>query len=225
LQDGKTTNLEERTKWDTEDQNSVTYAEPQTHKTQRNVKYVVVKYLIIDATAGNRTMWTKKDSEDILYTDMERRLEIPPNLFCDSRHMPFRDNVIDTIFWDPPHMWGVYNRTFAMPNKKLQRKILPNKKSMDPYYGVDKYSNKQGLISYMFYAQKEFRRILKPDGLLWLKWNECSISLRSILVTLSAFTELMRIRQHAHKNPMGTHKTFWVVMIQKKEKVMQSTLI
>jgi len=181
--------------------------------------------MILDVTAGNRTMYTLKDSEDIVYTDMERRLEIPPTLFCDSRQLPFRDNSVDTAFWDPPHMWGVYNRTFAMPNKKLQKKILPNKKSMDPYYGVDKYSNKQGLISYIYYTQQELKRVIKPDGLLWFKWNECSVTLRSTLHVLQLWNVTLKIRQHAHKNPMGQHTTYWVALTQKKEKIIQSTLI
>ena len=181
--------------------------------------------MIIDATAGNRTMWTMKDSPDIIYVDMEKRLEVPPTLFCDNRHMPFRDDSVDTVFWDPPHMWGVYTRTFAMPSRELQRKILPKKKSMDPYYGVDKYDTKQGLIAYLFYTQREFKRILKPDGILWFKWNECSITLRSVLNVLQLWNEILRIRQHKHKNPMGTHTTYWVALTQKKEKVIQSTLI
>jgi hypothetical protein len=181
--------------------------------------------MILDATAGNRTMWTFKDHQDVIYIDMEKRLEVPPTLFCDNTQTPFPNNTFDTIFWDPPHMWGVYNRTFAMPNKKLQEKILPKKKSMDPYYGVDKYATKKGLVSHLFYAQREFRRILKPDGILWIKWNECSVSFKSILGILIKWDEIIRIRQHKSKNPMGKHRTYWSALIQKKGEVVQATLV
>ena len=156
---------------------------------------------------------------------MEKHLEVPPTLFCDSRHMPFRDNIVDTAYWDPPHMWGVYNRTWAKPNLKEQRKILPNKKYLDPYYGIDKYGTKTQLIGYIVYTAKELKRVMKPDGLLHFKWNESSVSLRSMLTLFEEWDEILRVRRHKLRNMKGQHDTYWVTMIQKKLKVTQSLLM
>jgi len=180
--------------------------------------------VILDATAGNRTMWKEKDHPDIIYIDMERELEVPPTLFCDNTKTPFLNDTFDTIFWDPPHMWGVYNRTFSKPNFAEQKKILPNKRSMDPYYGIDKYASQWQLKVHLRKAEEEFNRILKPEGILWLKWNECSIPLRNILLLLEKWDTIMRIKQSSTKNPMGKHNTYWVAMIHKKSGVVQSTL-
>ena len=180
--------------------------------------------MILDVTAGNRTMWTMKNHPDIIYMDMERELEIPPTLFCDSRKLPFKDNSFDTAFWDPPHMWGVYNRTWAKPNLKQQQEILPDKKYLDPYYGIDKYAGKTQLIGYIVYTAKELQRVLKPDGILQFKWNESSVTLRSILGLFENWDEILQVRRHKLRNMKGQHETYWVTMIQKKMNVVQSLL-
>lgn len=180
--------------------------------------------MILDVTAGNRTMWTMKDHPDIVYIDMERELEFPPTILCDSRHMPFMDNTFDSAFFDPPHMWGVYSRTWAKPNLKQQQEILPDKKYPDPYYGIDKYGSKTQLISYVVYTLKELRRIMKPDAILWFKWNECSVTIRSILTLFENWDEILRVRRHKLRNMKGQHETYWVTMIQKKMNMVQSLL-
>ena len=79
--------------------------------------------MILDATAGNRTMWQTKQADGIIYIDMEKRLEVKPTIFCSNEQTPFRDNTFDNIFYDSPHTYGVYNRSFAQPNWELQRSL------------------------------------------------------------------------------------------------------
>lgn len=216
--------MERKTRWDAEDQNSATHAGHQTKRRQRNAKYVEEQSLILDVTAGNRTMWTLKDHQDIIYIDMERELINPPTFLCDSRHLPFRDNTFDTVFFDPPHMWGVYSRTWSKPNLEQQQEILPDKKYPDPYYGIDKYGTKTQLIGYVVYTVKELYRVLKPDGLLWFKWNDCSVSLRSMLTLFAEWDEILRIKEHKLRNLPSKSDTYWVAMIHKKIRVIQSLL-
>jgi len=59
--------------------------------------------VILDATAGNRKMWRKKDYLDIIYLDIEKGLEVKPTIIADNTQTPFKDKTFHTIFYDPPH--------------------------------------------------------------------------------------------------------------------------
>ena len=62
--------------------------------------------MILDATAGNRTMWKVKENPQILFCDIEPELEIKPDKIVDCRKTDFNDKSFHTIFFDPPHEWG-----------------------------------------------------------------------------------------------------------------------
>lgn len=62
--------------------------------------------MILDATAGNRTIYTYRQSENIIFVDIEKQLWVKPTLYADSRQLPFKDKAFSTIIFDPPHDWG-----------------------------------------------------------------------------------------------------------------------
>lgn len=170
-------------------------------------------------------MWTHKNSDTIIYIDVEKRLEVKPTIFCSNEQTPFKDDTFDTIFYDPPHTWGVYHRSFSQPNLELQRKVFPKGTKLDPYYGWDKFSSRQKLIRHIYNAQEEFKRILKPDGLLLLKWNEMSISKPRVLSIFNNWMELIDMILSSVVHPMGGHRTYWIILQQKQEKVSQQPLL
>jgi len=57
---------------------------------------------ILDATAANRCMWTTKDSEYIIYIDIEPELNTAPDILMSCRHTGFLDSYFHTILFDPP---------------------------------------------------------------------------------------------------------------------------
>jgi len=180
--------------------------------------------MILDATAGNRTMWQIKQVDGIIYLDMERKLKNKPTIFADNTNTPFPAELFDTILYDPPHNWGGGDE----PNPIYPSEIKKWKQEHQPfaftYYGWDKYKTRIGLIRHVYQAQKEFHRILKPDGLLWFKWNEMRIPLDRILACFDRWLELIRLRVDDPSHTAGAQQTFWVLFSKKIEETQQQQL-
>jgi len=180
--------------------------------------------MILDATAGNRTMWQNRNNRNVIYIDMEKKLEVKPTVFADNKNTPFLDATFDTIFYDPPHAYGAYTSRHSQPSRAQMIAKYQDKRANPPYFGWDKYKTEMALLHHVFDAQKEFKRILKDDGLLWLKWNEVCIHLGTIIRLFEDWTELMRILVDASVHTAGKCNTYWVCLCKKKRRDVQSRL-
>jgi len=180
--------------------------------------------MILDATAGNRTMWKRKQSDNIIYIDIEKQLEVKPTIYADDRQLPFRNSVFDTIFFDPPHQYGGGSLLFTSPYHTEKFRTISKRKAPPTYYGWDKYKTKAQLLRYLSDSSKEFRRVLKDDGLLWMKWSDVSINLHTILALLTDWRELMRIEFKGGFRWGGEQKTYWLCLEKRKSLGKQSTL-
>ena len=171
--------------------------------------------MILDATAGNRAMWQKKQAEPIIYIDIEKRLQRKPTIFADNTNTPFLSKSFSTIFYDPPHSWRSYTSRHSYPSKALLRSKYPSKKSTPQYYGWDKYDSRQAIIKHIHLAQVEFQRILKDDGLLWFKWSEVELTLRRVLVLFDDWIKLMILYISDPTQTAGNVQTYWVCLCKK----------
>ena len=168
--------------------------------------------LILDATAGNRVIWYGYKSPNIIYIDKQKQLERPPTIFADNRCTPFNDETFDTIFFDPPYGCGSKTDIYAFPNKKLCDEYGKwGRKTGHSYYGMEQFHSRSQLIKYLYEAIAELHRILKSDGLLWLKWNEVMIPLSHILPLFGHFKQLLKLYI---KNPItrrsSAYQTYWI---------------
>lgn len=175
------------------------------------------KAKILDATAGNRSMWKLKDSPFILYVDIERELEICPDKVLDCTQTDFPDKYFNMIFFDPPHLWGkkVGNDIFCLRNREEAKTYYKKYDIRDRgiiYYGNDKYETKTQLLSFIHRAQKEFYRILQDNGSIWVKWNTFSIPIWKIIPFFKNWIEMLRI-------PVlkvgGKTETYWIMFMKK----------
>jgi len=80
------------------------------------------------------------------------------------------------------------------------------------YYGLKYAPNKQAMIKLIYNAQREFKRILKDDGLLWLKWCEVSWRLNRVLSVMNDWRALMTITCTDKTHTLGEQQTYWVCM-------------
>jgi len=181
--------------------------------------------MILDATAGNRTMWKHKNNENIIYIDIERRLEVKPTIFADNTNTPFLSETFDTIFYDPPHSYATKTGIYSYPDSASFQKDWRGYGKIPRYYGWDKYPSAIGLLKHIYYAQKEFYRILKNDGLLWLKWNDLDIKLRRVLALFDNWDILLQLYIKAPTQTYGKAQTYWVCLQKKEKDIVQTTLL
>ena len=181
--------------------------------------------MILDATAANRQMWKKKESDNIIYLDSQLRLQVPPTIFANNEQTPFKDCTFDTIFYDPPHRWNWEGSYYSFPNMEEAKSIWKQKSGVITYYGWDVYKTREQLIRHIIKAQKELHRILKDDGLLWLKWNELEIKLLNILGLFSQWDELMRLYVESPLQRKKDVQSFWICLEKKSGKLVRTSLL
>ena len=149
--------------------------------------------MILDVTAGNRTMWREKDSPIVVYLDVEKRLARPPDVIADSRHLPFRDGVFDTVVFDPPHLWGFETGAIQNVSPNVELSKVPVKRKVTSYYGWDKYKTRSQLLKYIVDTLREVRRVLKPDGVLWFKWCDLAMPIEKFWAVFDGWREMLRL--------------------------------
>jgi len=184
-----------------------------------------VETLILDATAGNRTMWKTKNAENIVYIDVEKRLAKKPTIFADNTNTPFLPETFDTIFYDPPHSYATYTGIYSYPDSASFQKDWRGYGKVPRYYGWDKYKSAQALLAHIYRAQEEFKRILKADGLLWVKWNDLDISVRRILAIFHDWDMLLQLYIKSPTQTFGKKQTYWICLTKKKRETVQTALL
>jgi len=169
---------------------------------------------ILDATAGNRLMWSTKNHPSVIFIDVEKHLEYPPDRFMNCTNTDFEDGRFHTIIFDPPHNWGIpYNeRLFTIPSKERADEKFNYGRTVPPYYGLDKFKNRSELIAFIDKAQKEFHRILSPQGLLIFKWSEYVIPVHNIKCLFKDWIELLDFR--LFRSPQGKNESWLVFYIK-----------
>jgi tRNA G10 N-methylase Trm11 len=168
-------------------------------------------------------MYTNKYSENIVYLDRHRELYIKPTIYADSQQLPFKDKSFDIILFDPPHQWASSEKipVYGAPYRK--KILLTMGIKGHTYYGVEQYKNRRQLIRYIYQSQKEFKRVLKDDGILMLKWCEVEIPLDRLLQVFEDWRELMRIPVKSQQQTMGEKQTYWVMMEKRKTEAQTLT--
>ncbi len=124
---------------------------------------------ILDATCGTRTIWMEKHNRDTTYIDI--RPEVKPDIVADATHTPFPDCTFDIILFDPPYKNFHHKGIYFPKNRSLGRRRGPRYAFI---YG--KFTTAY-ILDFVRGAFAEFYRILKDDGLVFMKWNDTSISL------------------------------------------------
>ncbi|MBF6555544.1 MAG: SAM-dependent methyltransferase [Acidimicrobiales bacterium] len=143
---------------------------------------------ILDATAGNRGIWFDKDYPDATFIDIRKETH-PGNLMVDARHTDFASSSFDLVVFDPPHM-----------------AIGPRAQMAQRYGSFPTAYIREFVVD----AFREFRRILKHDGLVAFKWNDHDTALRSVLAPVTGFEPLVgvRVAQRLHHKS----ETSWVLL-------------
>jgi len=155
--------------------------------------------IILDACCGGRQFWFDKNNKSVLYADCRvmqpkivgsgkdaRIRKCLPEKVMDFRNMDIGDNTFLLVVFDPPHLFLGENSFLAQSYGRLDKKTW-------------KEDIKKGFL--------ECFRVLKENGILVFKWNECDIPLKEIL----KLTEYKPLFGH----PSGkAQKTHWVCFMK-----------
>jgi len=154
--------------------------------------------MFLDASAGNRMMWKHKNHPLFVFMDKNTQSKIPPDIIGVWEHLPFRDDIFETAFLDPPHK---FNRTSGFWSDPKS----PN------YYGAD--IRREKLVSGIYHGTRELLRVANR---LCLKWCDDEISLQRILSLVSrGWKEVNRWKDNkvrAHGN-----STWWVTFVRARD--------
>lgn len=152
---------------------------------------------VLDVCCGPKGMWFDKHDERAMYLDKRRETHIDtypcgkktniidPDVIGDFTDIKQPDNFFWHVVFDPPHI--EQNSTSQITKK---------------------YGSLQGDWREMLrQGFKECFRVLKPNGTLIFKWNDCRFPVKEIL----ALTDQKPLYGHKSGKKMGTH---WVCFIK-----------
>lgn len=148
---------------------------------------------ILDVTCANRSIWFNKHHPNAVYCDIReehhesdfgthkahRTIDIAPDIVCDFTDLPFDDNQFALVVFDPPHVLN-----------------LSSKSWLSKRYG-SLNGEWQTVIGNGF---KECMRVLKPDGVLVMKWADTSVSTPELIKIIG-----QPLFGHRSGKKMGTH--------------------
>lgn len=150
---------------------------------------------ILDVCCGSRMFWFNKQNPHVIYNDIRaenhilcdgRTLEIKPDTQYDFRDLPFDDETLHLVVFDPPHLIRGGDNSWLI--KKYGRLTSGWRNDL-----------KAGFA--------ECFRVLKPNGVLIFKWNETQITVSQIL-PLSEVPPLF-----GHKSGKA-QKTHWITFMK-----------
>ncbi len=182
---------------------------------------------VLDCTAANRMFWFKRESDRILWTDIETELELPADMIVDIRKTNFENGRFITVIFDPPHWWGDTLGRNIYANRNSQELAEYNERYGSNinlgYYGCDKYSTKKSLLGFINSAQREIHRILDDNGVLWLNWSEVKISLDQILLFFDQKWDVMiKLPIGSKKQNRSTYQNWWIMLMKKETRDKQT---
>jgi ubiquinone/menaquinone biosynthesis C-methylase UbiE len=134
-----------------------------------------MKKKILDVCCGSRMMWLEKENKETVYVDnrieyhelrdrTDRRGYMPcvirPEVKADFKKLPFKNKTFKLVVFDPPHT---------------------------RHHGKNGYTQKRyghletGWEELIEEGFAECFRVLKKNGILIFKWNECDIKVSEIM--------------------------------------------
>lgn len=150
--------------------------------------------LILDATAGNRSMWFDRKHKHTIYID--QRPEVKPDIVCDFRKLDFPDAKFYLVVFDPPHLqWLGQKSVFRRKYGALNKETWPD-------------DIKRGAA--------ELWRVLKPFGVLIFKWADHDIPYEDVLRLFPEkplFGQVTAANQRS-KDGSKPYRTYWFCFLK-----------
>lgn len=160
--------------------------------------YVKKGAVIAETTFGKGVFWKRVDLDDYDVRFSDLKVDVPDNVQggVDARKLPYGDEVIDAVVFDPPYMHtpggtahnghqnfeGYYANNVEVPKEVLQ-KIWSDTGGNPPKYH-------EAILDLYYRAGKEALRVLKPEGIYIVKCQDEVCSNRQRLTHMEIAIEL-----------------------------------
>jgi len=154
--------------------------------------------VILDVTAGHRAMWLNDHDPNVIYLDQKR--SVKPDIVAVWQYLPFKDGSIEGAVKDPPHML-------------YKSKGKPMGFNFEERCGIlDRATWKKDLGA----AYQELMRVLEPDGMLLVKWNDNHVSVKRFLscfpvepVSMASMAASRGVRRPGSSEPRS--RTWYII--------------
>ena len=128
--------------------------------------------MIVDTTCSTKRRWP-------VYADLRLDCDpaVRPDIVADTRHLPFRDDSIDELWCDPPHLVKSFkNRSPLVDSQLLTGLAEGTRKATEGYRRFSIWSGMNNYLSWLAETSREFYRVLKPCGVVRYKTTDGSRS-------------------------------------------------
>ena len=169
---------------------------------------------ILDCTAGNRHIWGKeKMRDDVIFTDKEPRLKIPPDLLCEWRDLPqhFPPDYFHCTIFDPPFYARPASKWFKVQHCDP---LESNKdKELGTHWWGETYPYHGAMIRDFVKVQQEFARV---SPRLCFKWCDADLPVDRILTVFTDWQ--VQFKQSIIPTSRGKKygsRTWWVKLVRR----------
>lgn len=162
--------------------------------------------LILDCTCGGKTIWFNKNHPNTIYTDirkeekgfdhLRKNFEVCPDENMDYRDLKFPDNTFRLVVWDPPHFKNL------CANSWIAKK-----------YGSLNSETWQTDIKLGFL---QIMRVLKPHGILIMKWSCGKKIQKSRSITLKEMLKVIPQEPLFGHTTGSNSQTNWITFMKLK---------
>ena len=117
--------------------------------------------MILDATCSYFRTWPRYAT-----LRMDIRREVKPDIVASATHLPFRDNIFDSIYCDPPHLMRV-GLTGLQEMKR--KRLLGGWSALTPFERYGFWKTQKEWLGFVRESGPEFARCIKESGSLHYK--------------------------------------------------------
>jgi len=148
--------------------------------------------MILDLSAGLRSMWFEKDRRDVVWIDV--RPVVKPSVVADAGELPFAaGSGFDLVVLDPPHMNVGYG-------PKLVKA-----------YGHWTTAQIERIVRR---SAEDAHRVTRPGTLMAFKWNDHDVKLNEALGLVMPWWEPLFGSRVMHRTKHAA-STYWVMCRRK----------
>jgi len=169
---------------------------------------------ILDATCGYARIWPAHATDRI-----DKRPEVKPDLVMDNTRTIYPRATFDEIYYDPSHIIRRSDSTEKWIKRLKEKRIRSGRTSPDFFERYYYWKSREEWLENLTGVNKEFLRILKPQGLLHVKLADTedrnSVHRSELDSHLTNFYVIKERRTESRSNK-GHSTVYWLTMKRAK---------